>query len=399
MKLISLIRRIVPFKKEDEERFLKWSQELSKEDSKFLKKYLKLKEISFAENKISNSFASFNYVQLKYNNQYNSNENKSVEKKEVKEFADRINIKIKNRVDQTLFSQFAPFAFQKISSLVAPDIHGNDHLKESATIILFSDEPLHLLLLGDPGTGKTDIIRSAAELHPKHSFGLGSGTSGAGLVVSAKGNEIIPGLLPLADGGICAIDELNLMKEESRAGLYNAMEKGFVSYDKGGHHYKFNSRVNVIATANPKGDSFTAKNLKELKMQLPFEDALLSRFHLLFFIYKPGIEEFKKISKSILTNSKSKIKDEDIEFVKEYITYALKIKVSFPSEFEPDITNIVAKIKSNENKYARPISPRFVIGLMRMCKALARSRLSSKVERIDLDKAQEILEKSLEWKL
>src|SRR3989344_442334 len=188
-----------------------------------------------------------------------------------------MNIKIKNKVDHILFSQFAPFAFQKISSLVAPDIHGNDHLKEAATIILFSDESLHLLLLGDPGTGKTDIIRGAAELHPKHSFGLGSGTSGAGLVVSAKGNEIIPGLLPLADGGICAIDELNLMKEESRAGLYNAMEKGFVSYDKGGNHYQFDARARVLATANPKEDKFTGKTVKELKEEIPFDSALLTR--------------------------------------------------------------------------------------------------------------------------
>ena len=44
------------------------------------------------------------------------------------------------------------------------------------------------------------------------------------------------------------------MKEENRAGLYNAMEKGFVTYDKGGNHYKFDAKVRILATANPKGD-------------------------------------------------------------------------------------------------------------------------------------------------
>ena len=64
-------------------------------------------------------------------------------------------------------------------------------VKLACAIQLFSEEKTHILLLGDPGTGKTDIIRSTSELHPKTSFGLGSGTSGAGLGVTYKGNEMI----------------------------------------------------------------------------------------------------------------------------------------------------------------------------------------------------------------
>ena len=72
-----------------------------------------------------------------------------------------------------------------------------------------------------------------------------------------KGKEVTKGLLPQADQGIAAIDELNLLKSADMGNLYNSMEKGFVRYDKGSNHIQLESRVRVLATANPKGDKFT----------------------------------------------------------------------------------------------------------------------------------------------
>ena len=80
-----------------------------------------------------------------------------------------------------------PETFQE---LIAPNIVGMDLVKKAAAIQLFSEEPFHILLLGDPGTGKTDILRSAHDFSPVSSFGLGSGTSAVGLAVTVKGKEI-----------------------------------------------------------------------------------------------------------------------------------------------------------------------------------------------------------------
>lgn len=200
-----------------------------------------------------------------------------------------VNNEIKQKVFASKFNEFKKKAFDEIPKHIAPNITGMDAVKKAAAIQLFGVQSLHILLLGDPGTGKTDILRSAADLSPISSFGLGSGTSGAGLVITVKGNEVIKGLLPMADKGICAIDELNLMKKDDFAGMYNAMEKGFVTYDKGGNHYQFDARVKIIATANPKGDKFEGNTTEELRKEIPFDSALLTRFHLVFFIKKPDI--------------------------------------------------------------------------------------------------------------
>ena len=310
--------------------------------------------------------------------------------------ASEVNTLIRKKIRQGLFNEFKKKAFDIIPELIASNIVGLDGVKKAITLQLFSKQVVHVLLLGDPGTGKTDIIRSASEMHPISSFGLGSGTSGAGLVVTVKGKEIIPGLIPKANNGICCIDELNLMKEDSRAGLYNAMEKGFITYDKGGNHYQFDARVKIAATANPKGDEFKGNKIGELKKQLPFDPALLTRFHLVFLIRKPDIEKFKKIASNIVEKQK-KINKDDIDFVKDYLDYSNEIvkDIEFSEVNKRRVVDFVAELKKNENKYLVEISPRIVIGIMRLCKALAKLELRNKVEKEDVERVKNIIIASL----
>jgi replicative DNA helicase Mcm len=304
---------------------------------------------------------------------------------------------IKDKIRQELFKNFSKQAFEKIPHYIAPNISGMHQIKQAAALQLFSSQAIHILLLGDPGTGKTDIIRSTAELSPISSFGLGSGTSGAGLVITAKGNEVIKGLLPQADKGLCAIDELNLMKKEDYAGLYNAMEKGFVTYDKAGKHYKFDARIKVLATANPKGDTFTGSTIEELKKELPFDSALLTRFHLLFMIRKPDLQRFREIASSILSEQKqTKSKPGDMEFIKAYLGHVQNIdKVSFSKANQLRVLDFVEELKKNEKNYLVEISPRLVIGIMRLCKALARMEARHEVNKEDIERVKEIMLSSL----
>ena len=266
---------------------------------KLIKKLLRQKKISIDMVEVNNSFCE------------------AVEFPQIKALAKNIdasdvNKDIKSEIEKKLFEDFSKKAFSVIPDYIAPNIQGMDYIKKATVLQLFSIQPIHILLLGDPSVGKTDILRAGFNLSPISSFGLGSGTSGAGLAVTIKGKEIRKGLLPLADKGVCAIDELNLMKDEDMASLYNAMEKGFISYDKGGNHYRFDARVKVLATANPKGDSFKANNIEKLKKQLPFDPALLTRFHLVYIIKKPGAKEFKKITEKIISDEKSELKQEEV---------------------------------------------------------------------------------------
>lgn len=307
-----------------------------------------------------------------------------------------VNRDIKVSLLKDLFDEFSKKAYDVLPTFIAPDIAGMDEAKKAIAIQLFSKQPVHILLLGDPGTGKTDLLRASFTLSPVSSFGLGSGTSGAGLVVTVKGNKIMKGLLPLADKGVCCIDELNLMKDDSRAGLYNAMEKGFVTYDKGGHHYKFDSRVRVLATANPKGDKFKGKTIEKLRDEMPFDSALLTRFHIVFFIRKPDLERFKEIASSIASGKKTEVSQDDVEFIKAYIDYQRKKDVDdIDKDLQEKIVDFISGIKKDENDYLVEVSPRMIIGFMRMCKSLALMRGRTKVELSDIDEIKGIVKESL----
>ncbi|MBW2971577.1 ATP-binding protein [Candidatus Woesearchaeota archaeon] len=318
---------------------------------------------------------------------------------EAEQAVTEINESINRKTQKTLFDQFSRQIHDKCSQMIAPNIVGFETVKKAVALQLFSPERIHILLLGDPGTGKTQILSAATELAPVSSMGLGSGTSGVGLAVTVKGKDVIKGLLPMADNGLCAIDELNLMKEESRASLYNAMEKGFVSYDKGGHSYKFDARVSVLATANPKGDKFTGTTIGELKKQLPFDAALLTRFHLTFLVRKHDIEEFKAITKALLNKTKQSLTKKEQEFLKQYVRQAHELgEIKLPKRFEQEIVDFIADIKENEKKYLVEISPRMVVGFSRLAKASARMELRKEVEEKDVVLVKQIVKESLKLK-
>jgi DNA replicative helicase MCM subunit Mcm2 (Cdc46/Mcm family) len=320
---------------------------------------------------------------------------------ELKKFLDRVNKDICTKSKEESFMAFAPNALNSISSLIAPNIIGMDGAKRAAAAQLFAVEPMHILLIGDPGTGKTDILRGASKIAPIGSMGLGSGTSGAGLSAMAKGDTIIKGLLPMADGGIACIDELNLMKSKDAAALYNAMEKGFVTYDKGGKHEQLSAKVRVLATANPKGDTFIGKSVESLRNQIPFDDALLSRFHVIFIVRKPTDEEFEQITKQIVQNhtesgvANLKLGAGDIDFLKQYIEYAGKVDVKLDSMHEQKIVEFIKSIKSDERKFLQEVGPRTVVGVIRVVKSIARSELAQAVDEDHLQKGFEIIKESL----
>jgi replicative DNA helicase Mcm len=372
-----------PLKEDEKSAIEKLGKYLSAKRLSLIKQLLKEKKIYFERLSLSASLAE------------------GLEIPQLKSLTDEVDVSevnddIKKAAFKELFKLFSKKAFETITSFIAPNINGMEYAKQAVALQLFSKQPLHILLLGDPGTGKTDVLRSVFQLSPISSFGLGSGTSGVGLVATIKGDKIMKGLLPMADNGICCIDELNLMKEENRAGLYNAMEKGFVTYDKGGAHERFDSRCRVLATANPIGDTFTGKNVDKLKKELPFDSALLTRFHLVFMIRKPDLEKFKKIAEKIVAQKKQDLIEGDIFLIKSYIDYTMSLDVSdIDKPLQQKIVAFVTELKKNESKYLTEISPRQIIGIMRMCKALARLRAKDKADNSDFEIVKEIFEASL----
>mmetsp|Transcript_22871 Transcript_22871/g.47136 ORF Transcript_22871/g.47136 Transcript_22871/m.47136 type:complete len:811 (+) Transcript_22871:143-2575(+) len=171
----------------------------------------------------------------------------------------------------------------------------------------------HILLIGDPGTGKSQFLRFAAALSPRSVLTTGTGSSTAGLTCAAvrdtsssgsKGNEfsLEAGALALADRGVCCIDEFGCMSKEDRSSIHEAMEQQTISVAKAGIIAKLNARATVVAVMNPHGGIYD--DTQSVQQNSRLGSALLSRFDLIFkMIDQSQAERDKNIARFLLQQS------------------------------------------------------------------------------------------------
>ncbi|MBU0471747.1 MAG: hypothetical protein KKF65_03920, partial [Nanoarchaeota archaeon] len=376
---MTILKLLIPLSKKKKADLEEIKKYLDYSDYKQIKKLLKLNKIGIA------------YSSLKISKKLIEDEsfpflNSGIEDEQIVKITKEWNNIIEQKVREKKYEEFSLVAEQRIKNFIATHIVGMDDVKEATTLLLFAGDKIHILLLGDPGTGKTDILRAIDEIAPISSFGLGSGTSAAGLTVVFRGDELLKGLLPMADKGICCVDELNLMKGRERGALLNAMEKGFITYDKGNKHVKLDARISLLATANPKGDKFVGKTPDTWLKQIPFDPALMSRFHLVFFIRKPNTKEFIDIAKKIVSETEKNLELNDSLFLRDYIEFSHMMDVGFDEKLKTQIVDFAARLKKDERKFLIEVSPRLILGIMRLAKASARLELKNMVEQKDLDK-------------
>jgi len=142
-----------------------------------------------------------------------------------------------------------PRGYDKIIQSMAPSIYGYDKIKESLLLQmmggvrkvrndkLVSRGDIHILLVGDPGSGKSQLLKRVATVSPKSRYVSGKGVSGAGLTAAVVRDEFLrgwaleAGALVLASDGICCIDEMDKMGEEDRAAMHEALEQQCYHYN------------------------------------------------------------------------------------------------------------------------------------------------------------------------
>ncbi|MCL2116108.1 MAG: minichromosome maintenance protein MCM [Methanobrevibacter sp.] len=304
-----------------------------------------------------------------------------------------------------------PEIYEKIIKSTAPSIRGYEAVKEAIALQLFGGAAkeledktrlrgdIHILIVGDPGIGKSQMLKYVSKLAPRSIYTSGKGTTGAGLTAAAVRDELggwslEAGALVLGDQGNVCVDELDKMRSEDRSALHEALEQQTISIAKAGIMATLNSRCSVLAAANPKFGRFD--RYKSVAEQINLPSPILSRFDLTFVIEdKPDIDNDRKLAQHILKIHQEDSVSYEIEpdLLRKYIAYARK-------NVNPKLTDgatkvleefyVVMRSSAVDEDSPVPITARQLEAIIRLAEACAKIKLKELVEAEDAEKAVDL---------
>ena len=306
---------------------------------------------------------------------------------------------------------------KKLTESMAPSIFGYSKVKEAILLQLFGGVrrvkgdgvvtrgDIHVLLLGDPGAAKSQMLKAATRISPKAIFVSGKSSSAAGLTATVMKDEITKGwaleagAMVLASGGLCSIDELDKMNEEDTSAMHEALEQQTISIAKANIRATLKCETSVLGAANPKYGRFDPYG--DIAKQINFPPALISRFDLIFIIRDvPNKKKDDLIAEHILEshiNETKTIAELSPDFIKKYIAYAKKnIKPVLTKEAKEKIKEFYVSIRNVDNDDDEsvkpiPVTARQLEAIIRLAEGYSKIKLSKKITAEYAEKAIDLL--------
>ncbi|CAG9763999.1 unnamed protein product [Ceutorhynchus assimilis] len=331
--------------------------------------------------------------------------------------------------EEDLFRRMAamPNIYDRLATSVAPSIYGAADIKKAITCLLFGGSrkrlpdgltrrgDINVLLLGDPGTAKSQILKFVEQVAPISVYTSGKGSSAAGLTASvmrdpSSRNFVMEGgAMVLADGGVVCIDEFDKMREDDRVAIHEAMEQQTISIAKAGITTTLNSRCSVLAAAN---SIFGRWDETKGDENIDFLPTILSRFDMIFIVKDEHNQSRDKIlAKHVMSihmnagqiTQEPKEGELSLEFLKKFINYCrTRCGPRLNKEAAEKLKRRYVMMRSGANQHEKavdhknaiPITVRQLEAVVRISESLAKMQLQPFATSSHVDEALRLFQVS-----
>ena len=352
--------------------------------------------------------------------------------------------------------------FDLLAQSLAPSIFGHDYIKKAMILLLLGGieknlkngthlrGDINMLMVGDPGVAKSQMLRSVMNIAPLAISTTGRGSSGVGLTAAVTSDKdtgerrLEAGAMVLADRGVVCIDEFDKMGENDRVAIHEVMEQQTVTISKAGIHTSLNARCSVVAAANPIMGTYDHNSTITKNISLPA--SLLSRFDLLFIVLdQMTARHDRDLSEHVLRMhryrrpgddgtsaglfNEKRVEDEEdfdmteedsvipifmkynrllhgprtsgyrdllhTEFLKLFIAYAKRRNPVLTSEACESIVNNYVEMRQDATNKTIPITVRALETMIRLATAHAKLKLHTEVTQEDVDIAFDLMQYAL----
>ncbi|KAF7367237.1 DNA helicase [Mycena sanguinolenta] len=311
--------------------------------------------------------------------------------------------------------------YERFAKSVGPSIYGSLDIKKAITCLLFGGSKkilpdgmrlrgdINVLLLGDPGTAKSQLLKFVEKVAPIAVYTSGKGSSAAGLTASVQRDTVSRefylegGAMVLADTGVVCIDEFDKMRDEDRVAIHEAMEQQTISIAKAGITTVLNSRTSVLAAANPVFGRYDEG--RSPGENIDFQTTILSRFDMIFIVKDEHNEQRDKmIARHVMNNHMNrpeenvdKAPDElSLDVMKRYIAYckskcaprlSAEAQEMLSSHFVSLRKQVQQVERDNDERSSIPITVRQLEAIIRISESLAKMTLSTVVQNHHVEEA------------